>query len=313
MVQTRQQLREKRKRAQVNAKLCAWGYGTYGHVLFIRQDGSVACFGDNSAGEAPPEGLEGDFVKVSAGMKFSVALRRDGSIVFLGTGSYESERCNTGATQNLHRIVVNDFIDIAAGQHHSLAIRRDGRIVCWGNNRWDQAPDEVAGKFVAISAGFYHSLAIREDGYVVCWGTNTWSQAPPEVPGDFVAVAAGFYHSFALRRDGVVVSWGLGRNGVEVMESLRDVIAIVASRCRMLALRRDGAVIETLTYDGPSPYTRIHVRVEDYPTPFTTRVWQTVEAYDAVALGSDYENFRVALRRDGVLQQRVQIDDSIST
>ena len=50
----------------------------------MRADGSVACWGDNHNGEAPPAGVEGDFVAVAAGYDHSLAVRADGSVACWG-------------------------------------------------------------------------------------------------------------------------------------------------------------------------------------------------------------------------------------
>ena len=55
------------------------------HSLAWRRNGtSVACWGFNQLGQAPPGGMDGDFVAIGAGAHFSVALRRDGSVACWG-------------------------------------------------------------------------------------------------------------------------------------------------------------------------------------------------------------------------------------
>ena len=70
--------------ARRNAMIAA----SYGHSLALRPDGSIACWGDNDGGRAPPEGVDGDFVAIAAGFGHSLALRRDGSIVCWGRNVY---------------------------------------------------------------------------------------------------------------------------------------------------------------------------------------------------------------------------------
>ena len=55
-----------------------------GQSLAIRVDGSVACWGDNVDGRAPPAGVPGNFVAIAAGFTHSLALRRDGSVACWG-------------------------------------------------------------------------------------------------------------------------------------------------------------------------------------------------------------------------------------
>ena len=51
------------RRARANDVISAGYY----HSLAVRADGSVACWGANTFGKAPPAGVEGDFVAVAAG------------------------------------------------------------------------------------------------------------------------------------------------------------------------------------------------------------------------------------------------------
>ena len=52
---------------------CTVAAGTF-HSLGLRPDGSVACWGRNDDGQAPPEGVPGPFVHVAAGSFHSLGL-----------------------------------------------------------------------------------------------------------------------------------------------------------------------------------------------------------------------------------------------
>ena len=56
----------------------------YDHSLGLRDDGSVACWGENGFGQAPPGGVEGRFVAVSAGSGHSLGLRADCTVACWG-------------------------------------------------------------------------------------------------------------------------------------------------------------------------------------------------------------------------------------
>ena len=148
--------------------------------LALRRDGRVACWGDNDFGQAPPDGVDGDFIAIDAGDFHSLALQRDGSIACWGWNNND---------QAPPAGVDGNFVAIAAGWRHSIALRRDGGIACWGSNHHGEAPpDGVDGDFVAIAAGWRHSLALRRDGGITCWGGNADGQAPPGgVLGPFAA------------------------------------------------------------------------------------------------------------------------------
>ena len=62
--------------------------GDGGQSLAIRVDGSIACWGSNGDGQAPPAGVPGNFVAIAAGPAHSLALRADGSIACWGWNLY---------------------------------------------------------------------------------------------------------------------------------------------------------------------------------------------------------------------------------
>ena len=104
--------------------------GTW-HSLALRNDGRITCFGTNNHGQAPPDGVEGDFVAIAAGGAHSLVLRSGGSVACWGNNDYR--QAPPGG-------VDGDFVAIAAGSWHSLALRRDGGIACLGLNGEGQAP-----------------------------------------------------------------------------------------------------------------------------------------------------------------------------
>ena len=139
-------VRERKQAARMaNGLLAAGGSFFYGgildagHSLAIRVDGSIACWGMNGVGQAPPDGVPGDFVAIAAGSGHSLALRVDGSIACWG-----SNRSGQAPPAG----VPGNFVAIAAGDLHSLALRVDGNIACWGLNEDGQAPPAgVSGPF----------------------------------------------------------------------------------------------------------------------------------------------------------------------
>jgi Regulator of chromosome condensation (RCC1) repeat len=176
------------------------------HSLALRNDGTVAVWGDNTFGQlqAPPD-LSG-VAAIAAGAYHSLALKADGSVVAWGFN-------NTGQTNvpgGLRNVVA-----VAAGIFHSLALQADGRVIAWGDNTRGQT-NVPAGlsNVVAIASGAFHCLALKADGMVTAWGYDNLGQT--NVPANLnhvAAIACGAYYNLALKSDDTVVAWGDNGSG----------------------------------------------------------------------------------------------------
>ena len=164
----------------------------------MRTDQTVACWGQNTHGQADPP--EGTFTDVASGNRHSCGLRTDHSVVCWG----ENYNRRTIPRQGV-------YAAIAAGRSDLCGIRNNGTVACWGLSDTAQAgpPD---GAFVLIAVGDYHACGLSNDHTIACWGSNAAGQAdPPE--GEFTAITAGSQHSCGLRSDHTIVCWGLNNQG----------------------------------------------------------------------------------------------------
>ena len=195
--------------------------------LALKRDGSVVAWGDNSAGQCGvPDGLTG--VKaIAAGGQHSLALKGDGTIVVWGNGN--SWMIPIGLT---------GVVAIAAGDVHNLALKADGTVMAWGNNYNGQCTVPTGlNEVKAIAAGQAHSLALKNDGTVVAWGGTV-----PRGLTNVVAIAAGKYHSLVLLKDGTVVPWGDNGGGQCTAPTGLDGVKAVAMGMYALALKGDGTL-----------------------------------------------------------------------
>ena len=177
--------------------------------------------------------------RVAAGNKFSLTVRRDGTV--WAWGDNRSGELGDGTTISRTTPVqvsgLTNVTAVAAGMFHSLALRADGTVWAWGFNQHGplgdgttiqrHTPVQVPGLtgIIAISAGSSHSLALRNDGTIWAWGnnydgqlgdgTNTTRYSPVkvtrlgiEVEVPAVAIDAGGHHSMALDAYGTVWTWG---------------------------------------------------------------------------------------------------------
>ena len=128
------------------------------HTCAVRDDGSVACWGENGNGQ-------------------------------LGDGTTTNR---DSPTQTASLGAGRTAVAISAGGQHTCALLDDGSVTCWGYNGWGVIGDGTntdrhtptqtaslgAGRTaVAISARKEHTCALLDDGTVACRGENFFGQA----------------------------------------------------------------------------------------------------------------------------------------
>ncbi|XRQ11694.1 RCC1-like domain-containing protein [Actinomadura welshii] len=243
------------------------------HSLAIVGGGEVVAWGANDHGQlgdgttrdrsapvpvrAPGGGggrLDG-VVAVSANNDFSMALRRDGTVVTWGEGSSGQRGIGERTAPRLPTTVLapdgngplTGITAIAADGHTELALRRDGQVLAWGANDYGNLGDgtredrslpvpvrglDGRGHLTGvsrISVAGQHGLALLRDGRVASWGHNDLGQL-----GD------------GTRRDKLVpglVSGVRGASGVHGKGHLTGISAIAAAEKHNYALRDDGTVV----------------------------------------------------------------------
>jgi alpha-tubulin suppressor-like RCC1 family protein len=222
------------------------------HSLAIGTDGSLWAWGDNIDGQlgdgtmtdqptlTPKHiGTATNWLTVSAGTKYSLGIKADGSL--WAWGEDHNGQLGDGATTDLvvpTRVgTQTGWVAVAAGNRHSLALKSDGSLWAWGNNDKGQLgdgttierhlPTRIAAdrSWVAIAVGMTHSLALSSDGSLWAWGDNTDGQlgdgttnavlVPTRIGtgNDWAAVTAEAGHSLALKSDGSLWAWGSNRSG----------------------------------------------------------------------------------------------------
>lgn len=200
-------------------------------MVAVRQNGTVAAWGDDSFGQSSvPPGLSG-VTDVAASYFSSLALKEDGTVTGWGSNFYG--QISVSGISNVKQM---------AASFYSTALLHNNGTVEQIGNPYESVPDGLVAK--AIAGGSYHTVALLPDGTVTAWGLRGYGQCDvPDGLTDVVAVAASDYNSMALKSDGTVVAWGNSDYGInDVPLGLHNVKAIALSAFNAYAILEDGSV-----------------------------------------------------------------------
>jgi alpha-tubulin suppressor-like RCC1 family protein len=190
--------------------------GGGGHSLALKNNGTVAAWGDDSSGQLgigrqvyslQPVMIAGlpTITSVSAGLQHALALAGDGSVWAWGDNSYGQLGNGTliSSVTPLKVALPGKAVQVGAGGSvfgsHSVALLADGSVWTWGANAYGQVGDgtminrslpvQVQGlpQVVSIAVGAAHTLAFGQDGHVYGWGANTHAQIVPSTFDRFLA------------------------------------------------------------------------------------------------------------------------------
>ena len=99
-----------------------------GHVVGLKQDGTLVAIGDNEYGQCDVNGDEWkDIIKVAAGDWYTVALTKNGKVLITG-----QNKENTYYINDEKRKTWENIKDIAAGYGQTLVLKDDGYIDVMG-------------------------------------------------------------------------------------------------------------------------------------------------------------------------------------
>ncbi len=126
----------------------------------VVNDGTVLCWGDNSAGE----------------LGF-------GSVA-VGQSDLPVQVVSTSGSGTL-----NDILSLGTGENFTCGVNTTGGVVCWGSNSSGQLgfsgttfydhpvqTQNLTSGAIGITAGYHHACAITTTGTVLCWGSNSTGQ-----------------------------------------------------------------------------------------------------------------------------------------
>lgn len=218
---------------KTNGTLWSWGNGTFGQLgtgAF-----NVATWTVTQVGTAT------DWLDVSAGTQFSLALKNTGTIWSWGQNNVgQLGNGNFVDTNTPNQVgLASNWQSIDAGHQHSLAINALGDLYSWGDNTFGQlgsgnftsvnVPTQIATGtvWIGVSAGFDHSMILDNNFLLYTFGdnstgelgdgTNTTSNTPVNISfstsgtvSNYIAISAGQGHSLVIKNDNTL--WSTGNN-----------------------------------------------------------------------------------------------------
>ncbi len=221
---------------KTNGTLWTWGNGQFGQLgngLFSSATANVIQIGTAN-----------DWLTVSAGNRFSLAIKTTGTLWSWGLNNVGQLGLNNLVNQNLPVQVgtANNWLKIDAGNQHSLAIDNTGFIYAWGDNTFGQFGNGTntsslipimvssSNNWTEVSAGFDHSMALNNSGILYTFGNNTNGQlgdgtnaasntmipisfANAGTVTQYIAISAGNTFSLAIKNDNTLWSCGFNTSG----------------------------------------------------------------------------------------------------
>ena len=214
------------------------------HTCGVREDGSVACWGDDRFGRATPPA--GEFASVSAGREHTCGLRTDGTAECWGNLRPTAHSLGGGTRYfEIPQQPAGKFASVSARDDYACGMKTDASVECWGKtvvssqgNLYDVPPPE--GRFASFSPGSGYYCGVRTDGSVECWGDYYDGRASPPT-GEFASVSAGTAHTCGVRTDGTVACWGQDDRD-QASPPAGKFASVSAGREHTCGVRTDGTV-----------------------------------------------------------------------
>ena len=218
------------------------------HVVGLRTDGSVLCWGSNTYGQ-----VRGVTKIATVTEQLKRRRIRDGESSDICSGELCTGK-DGGTIQSELPLDPLDLIRMNKGEMGDISDDIDYCTAFPTSVSCDIGLTDTLLYASQVGAGRRHSLALRVDGSLQAWGA--W-QSSTKTIGDvvrntpvggyaFVKIAAGADHNVALRTSGTVAMWGSNANGqtqpLSVPGGVENVIDIAAGERHTVILKNDGRV-----------------------------------------------------------------------
>ncbi|MFN0131092.1 MAG: RCC1 domain-containing protein [Phycisphaerales bacterium] len=198
-----------------------------GFSFGLKENGAIDGVGADLYNQVSNRPSSGTWIAVAAGYDHGLALKNDGTLAAWGDNTYGQGEVPIDEYAQASENALT-YTAIAAGEYFNLALRSDGTIFAWGHNQYGKldVPNNTVGEYVEIAAGGHHAAARKGTGTMKAWGGSGYSANncsgsyseythPGSVPSSlssttFIAIGAGHTFTFGIRADRTVVVWGCG-------------------------------------------------------------------------------------------------------
>jgi alpha-tubulin suppressor-like RCC1 family protein len=216
------------------------------HAVALLTNGTVAAWRATTnpiypmdAALAVPPGLS-DVIDVFAGFDFTLALKKDGTVVGWGEPSVLPKTAGLAG--------IRLFLTPGIFDGSWAAIKLDGSLA-----RWNQAGSPLRmppiTDAVTLGMGDREGVALTFNGIVFTWPLGSGLVTQIKDAENITAIATGgVYHTLALKRDGTIMAWTCGGcpnefGAATVPPGLSNVVAIAAWGRSSYALKADGTIV----------------------------------------------------------------------
>ena len=178
-------------------------------------------------------GTADDWAQVSAGDRFTCAVKTDGSLWCWGADELWQLGLGAGAPDSVPQptqVGTDTWTSVSAGQQYACALATSGAIDCWGDagaalgigSAASAVPAQVgdATDWTSVSAKETHTCALQAGGIAWCWGYDVsgelgigqhqteWSPTRVRTHVVFGSVRVGSTASCGVSSDGALWCWG---------------------------------------------------------------------------------------------------------
>ncbi|HBF36284.1 MAG TPA: hypothetical protein DDW50_03085, partial [Firmicutes bacterium] len=232
--------------------------------------------------------LSNRIIAVASGMRYTLALKSDGTVWAWGNNDYGQLGDGTTTNRNIPVQVkgLSNVVAIAGSESFSMALKKDGTVWAWGrgedtrNNskEYSSSPLQVKGlkDIIAMNAGTSASIAINKEGMIWAWGdvVNWGSGKNSFLPsrcfefGNVKKGTCGFHFCLVVKNDGTIWEWGWDKTtrdpdapGIKTYgkpfmiqdiddRNMKNVTEVCGFLGYFLALKKDGTVWEWEENEG---------------------------------------------------------------